>query len=194
MNVGADHQDLFQSLDLNGNGFLDFQEFRRCLNYDGELEQWAATLPLAPLLACCIPIDGRRQGSHIRELCELKDADIEMAMRAFADGARRVVAARLAELRAGFEELGRRAAAQTSGTSAKFETCEMACGSIDDFHRGIQERIGDRILCVSMRSYGTELADPELAVHGQSWRLFFPRFIPLTSFSSFLRWPPPLLH
>ena len=36
----------------------------------------------------------------------------------------------------------RRAREQASGAGAKFETFPMACGSIEDFHKGIQERIG----------------------------------------------------
>ena len=115
-----DVRDFFQSLDLNGNGALDLQEFRRCISHTSELEHWAGTLPLAQLLASCFPIAEDGRGGAVRNLCRLGEAEVAAAIRAFADGAGRLVTARLAELRRGFEELGQRAAAAASGAGSKF--------------------------------------------------------------------------
>ncbi len=140
---------LFHSLDLNGDGALAFPEFRRCLEFRSPLDQWAATLPLAPLLASCLPIACR--GDAARALCCLSAASLTAALSAYADGVRRLVEAKLEELRLGYEELDLRAAEQASGIGDKFRMSDMACGSIEDFHKGMQDRIGEAAAAVCTR-------------------------------------------
>ena len=55
---------------------------------------------------------------------------------------------RLEELQKGNAEMERRTREKASGAGAKFETFLMACGSIEDFHKGIHERI--RMLHVTL--------------------------------------------
>jgi hypothetical protein len=132
---------LFHSLDLNGDGALGLPEFRRCLAFPSPLVQWAATLPLAPLFASCLPV--ACHGDAARAMCGLSAANLAAALAAFTDGVRRLVEERLHELRLGFQELDRREAERASGIGDKFETSDMACGSIDDFHKGMHDRIGE---------------------------------------------------
>jgi hypothetical protein len=138
---GLDH--LYQLLDLNHDGTLEFEEFQRALACSSEIEQWAESLPLAGLLACCLPPIGGGDGNATRELCEVTPEELSAALDAFATGARRLVTERLKDLKAGFDELDRRARVQECAlVGGKFSSPGLEWGTIEDFHKGIQGRIG----------------------------------------------------
>lgn len=135
---------LYRLLDLNHDGTLEFEEFQRALACSSEIEQWAASLPFAGLLACCLPPIGGGDGDATRELCMVTPKDLDAALDAFATGAKRLITDRLHDLQAGFDELDRRARVQETATTGggKFSSAGLEWGTIEDFHKGIQGRIG----------------------------------------------------
>ena len=138
---------LYRLLDLNHDGTLEFEEFQRALACTSEIEQWAASLPFAGLLACCLPPIGGGDGDATRELCGITPGELAASLDAFATGARRLITERLQDLQAGFDELDRRVRVQECAHSAggKFSSAGLEWGTIEDFHKGIQGRIGDCI-------------------------------------------------
>jgi hypothetical protein len=70
--------------------------------------------------------------------------ELAAALDAFATGAKRLITDRLQDLRAGFDELDRRARVQECVNTAggKFSSVGLEWGTIEDFHKGIQGRIG----------------------------------------------------
>ena len=135
---------LYRLLDLNRDGTLEFEEFQRALACSSEIEQWAASLPLSGLLASCLPEIKGGDGDATRQLCMLSPQEIEVSLNRFAICAKRLIMERLKELEKGFDELDRRAKVQESPVTeaGKFSSAGMEWGTIEDFHKGMQGRIG----------------------------------------------------
>jgi hypothetical protein len=157
--------DLYRLLDLNHDGTLEFEEFQRALACSSEIEQWAASLPFAGLLACCLPPIGGGDGDATRELCAVTPEELAASLDAFATGARHLITERLQDLQAGFDELDRRVRVQecVNAVGGKFSSAGLEWGTIEDFHKGIQGRIGKCTFKFSTESAGrTPLALPFL--------------------------------
>ena len=123
--------------DLDGDGKIDYEEFKRALSSSSELEQWAASLPLAQLLASCIPIQS--SGNLTKDLSTLTDEEANAALDAFGRSAKRVVLGQLCKLREAYEEVQKKILRESG---ANFETTTMSSDSIKSFHIALQDRIG----------------------------------------------------
>jgi hypothetical protein len=157
--LGPDALDAaFLSLDRNGDGSLDPAEFREAAAAPMELQQWADGLGLPRLLAYCLAGaagagavaagEGAAEADPLRGASGLGPAGLEAAVGAFGEGVRRLLGEAVGELRRGYEalEAAARARAGAEGAGSKFSSFKMACGSVEEFHKGMQDRIGGQEL------------------------------------------------
>ena len=146
--------ELFKMLDVDSNQAIDFEEFKRAIFVSSELENWLGTIPLAKLLACCLPSsDGTMDG--IREFIELPDdsmrTNLEKIASAFGVGLQRLLKKNFKRMKEGYTQLRQRQSSwsKTSGNedcfgdkaNSKFNT-DAKVGNIEDYHQGIRSRIG----------------------------------------------------
>ncbi len=134
--------EFFHTMDVNDDNGLDLEEFRRAVKEPTRVERWASTLPLSQLLASCIPqqdgIDTLRVASF------LSKEDIDKVCELFVEGMKNVLVRNCGKLRESFCSMDSKALSKTSGIASKFSVQTLACGRIDDFHKGLRERIGEK--------------------------------------------------
>ena len=141
---------LFREVDIDEDDGLDAEEFLRAINCPSELEQWSSTLPLAKLLGCCLETAMVRalvdcpsaQSDPIRKIVCMSSQDINTVADEFGEGLRRLVTQKVKELKQCFWELDKKAAEGSDGSSAKFQTFAMSAGTVEDFHKGLIDRVG----------------------------------------------------
>ena len=81
---GSDVDELFYTLDVNSDGWISWSEFLMVLSKPSKIQQWASTLPLAPLLADCMP--SKDDEDPVRALSELSLLDIQAVSACFSEG------------------------------------------------------------------------------------------------------------
>ena len=131
-------EDFFKEMDFNNDGMLEWVEFQQLVTKPTEIEQWASQLRIARLLASCFPPNV----NNLREVCQLGCDELEEVLGAFAEGMGRLLRGALDQLRQGYQALDQRTKEGASGIGKKFVTFKLACGSVEDFHKGMSERIG----------------------------------------------------
>ena len=142
-------EELMVVMDLDENGGLDFEEFKRAVAQPAtQLEQWASMLPLAGILARSLPVSGGQGDQPLRDFSRLREDQIDAAVQAFGVGLTRLLLEEKATLRQMFDKVDRKAseAAKDSagGVSAasKFKTFKMSTGKVAEYHEGLSSRIG----------------------------------------------------
>ena len=144
-------QQLFKEADIDQDGGLDLEEFRRVIARPTELEQWCSTLPLAKLLSCCL--EGTLAGAAaasphaaladpVRRVCSMSPQDLDRVSEEFWVGSRRLLAEQASQLKRCYAELDSKAAEVGDGSSGKFQTFSMSAGTVEDFHKGLTDRVG----------------------------------------------------
>jgi hypothetical protein len=124
-------------------GFVDSDEFRRAAAKKWDVDAWAQSLPLAPMLVDALP---QSTGcNRLRAVCSLTEEEVRAIADGYRDGLQRLLMQHLVHLRAAYMALDKLAAMPVNGASQKFELSSMSCGSIQDFHAGLQKRIGEAV-------------------------------------------------
>jgi hypothetical protein len=142
-------EELMAIMDLDVNGGLDYDEFKRAVAQPPtQLEQWASMLPLAGLLARSLPIRGGQGDQPLRDFSRLRVDEIDTAVDAFRVGLRRLLLEAKTTTKQMFDNVDKKAseAAKDSagGISAvsKFKSFKMSTGKIADYYEGLISRIG----------------------------------------------------
>jgi hypothetical protein len=136
----VEHVDTFlESMDITGDGVLDFEEFKRALWFPGPIEQWAKTVPLAQLLSSSIPL--QEDVNALRALSRFSSEDIELTCESFLFGLKRMLTEHIEALKRSFAVQDMKTA-EFDQAGAKFEVFTLSCGKIKDFHMGISGRVG----------------------------------------------------
>jgi hypothetical protein len=138
---------LFRSMDIDENGGLDLQEFKRAVATPTKLEQWIASLPIPRLLARCLTSIGEGVEDPVREFCQLRGENLNEAVTAFCFDLGNTLAKYQSQLNLSYKEMERRARDGERGVFSKFQISKLNCGGIEDFHRGLEGRVGMLISC-----------------------------------------------
>jgi hypothetical protein len=133
---------LFETSDVDENGGLDEQEFTKAVMYPGKVEQWADGLPLSKLLAHCLSSTFKEGEDPLREVSRMSSDELRASAKAFGEGVETILGDAVDELRKCYAEMDRMAATSSTSSGSKFQTIKMSSGSVDDFHSGLQGRVG----------------------------------------------------
>jgi hypothetical protein len=126
--------------DVDKNGGLDFEEFRRALmKPPTKLEQWVGTLPLASMLASCFILP---EGDQLHEVSRLSIENLTDIAEAYAYGLKKVLVDSQSNLKETLENMEAKAKENAGGESSKFKTFKMSTGSVPHYIEGLIGRIG----------------------------------------------------
>jgi hypothetical protein len=137
---------VFQDLDIDSDGGLNFSEFQRATEYSTSFEQFVRTIPLWKILALAIPHPKHYCETTSKELLDtmsnLTLDDICSIVDAMRDEMITMISKHVRELKKTQEAVKKKEATFASG---KFTCFEMEAGGIDDFHEGLKERVGMKL-------------------------------------------------
>ncbi len=133
---------LFQEFDTDNSNGLSLEEFQQLVQRPPQIVEWAKTLGLPELLADAMP--RKRSVNALRVVSELSDADFENVIGALLDGLRTVLRKSAHELKQAFavSDLRTKSSISEANSGSKFDLIPLSCGTIDDFHVGLEGRIG----------------------------------------------------
>ena len=134
-------EELFKRVDVDKSESLSYLEFENIVSQLSDLEKWALSIPVHYLLADAISCI-EREGAHAMEKASnLTETDIHGICNGIVDGMRKIVASKVSELKQAFDAMH---ASQTDQVAAgsKFTVGSMSSGDAEDFHKGLEGRIG----------------------------------------------------
>lgn len=142
---------LFDEFDTDNSDGLDLFEFQRLLQKSRQISEWAKTLDLHEILSDAIP---RKPGQDpLRVVSTLTDNERLDICRAVQAGLERLLQESSASLKAAFDANDQR---EKGDGGSKFNLVPVSCGNVEDFHAGVEGRIGTRIpTCTSRRPFTT---------------------------------------
>ena len=142
LNLGEKEiHDLFKRLDLDCNNYLSLAEFQAMVSHEtSEIERWARSIPLHQLLVDAITSCNDSFDNDMECASNLKESDVELIIQAISETLKVMVMARVSELNQAFASMR---ANEANQAGAKFVVQNMSCGNTQDFHKGLEGRIGD---------------------------------------------------
>ena len=134
-------EELFKRVDADKSDSLSFAEFENIVSQLSELERWALSIPVHYLLADAVSCI-EREGAHAMEKASnLTETDIHEICNGIVDGMRKIVASKVSELKQAYDAMHASQAEQVAG-GTKFIVGSMSSGGTEDFHKGLEGRIG----------------------------------------------------
>mmetsp|Transcript_64520 Transcript_64520/g.172798 ORF Transcript_64520/g.172798 Transcript_64520/m.172798 type:complete len:740 (+) Transcript_64520:143-2362(+) len=137
----AEARDWIQQLDCRDDGALDRAGFARIAAFQSSTARWASTLPLAEILGDALGALVPDPPDYLEQLASLDHGVVHLALDCFASALRRLVATRLDLVRQGLES-ARRWRDNAAGRKFEVRVNEMSAGGVDDFHGGLDARVG----------------------------------------------------
>jgi len=127
-------------MDVDKNGAINKDQFLDITRTPTSMDQWARTLPLGDLLSSCLP---HKEGEPLQVVGSLTEEELLNVEQAFQRGFKRLFEESAAQLREAVEVTKRSAEAALNDKGvSKYSTFKMSCGNVDNFHEGLQGRIG----------------------------------------------------
>lgn len=130
-------------LDAGGEGVLSFETVEKLMEWPDPVKRWAASLPLAEVLADVMAVEKR--DDPYDEISQFDETRIAAICDCMQQALYRLFQEHVRLLRAGLQAQQAKAQGQGDGKGAKFQVVTMSAGSVDDFHGGLEGRIGGSI-------------------------------------------------
>jgi hypothetical protein len=132
--------ELFKRVDVDKSDSLSFSEFENIVSQLSDIERWALSLPVHYLLADAVSCI-EREGAHAMEKASnLTETDIQEICHGVVDGMKKIFATKVSELKQAFDAMRASQAEHVAGS--KFTVGTMSSGGAEDFHKGLEGRIG----------------------------------------------------
>jgi hypothetical protein len=140
--LATSDDELMQQVDLDSNGRVSFDEFHQFVRQRSSVENWMKTEQLLQIVSdSFVPLLGADAGpdDRMRRLANMSPDQVRRALDAAVIGLGVQFESSLANLNKTLKAV----TAQADRLSqSKFELSKLACGTIDDFHKGLESRIG----------------------------------------------------
>jgi hypothetical protein len=119
---------------------VDAAEFQQAVGRQWAVEVWAKSLPLAEMLADALP--SCTGCPRLRAVSDLHEKEIVAIADGYRDGLIQILVEHVAMLKNAYLAMAEYATKSRTGCAKKFEVSSMSSGKIEDFHDGLQKRIG----------------------------------------------------
>jgi hypothetical protein len=159
-----ERDDLFKRIDLDQNESLSFSEFEKIVLQPSDIERWALSIPFHYLVADAVSCI-EREGAHVMEQASnLTASDIHVLCNGILDGMKKLITDKVSELKQAYDRM-HAAQAENEAGSKYLTVCTMSSGGPEDFHKGLEGRIGFEYLSIDL--FYCEL-NPNLGRHTSS--------------------------
>jgi hypothetical protein len=125
-------------MDVNDDGVMDLEEFKRALRFPSSTQQLISTLPILQIFADAMP---EKMGNVcLRQFGQISPKQIEDICKEAMPFVEKVLKDAVGKVRESFEVMDK---SQAGNSASKFEVPpEMSAGTIEDFYGGLTGRIG----------------------------------------------------
>ncbi len=159
-----DVETLFETLDLDSDNVLDFQEFKLAVQRPSktlkEIERWTSAMPFSQLIATGLielvghdrPVKKKTKGqAHeepaqrdpIRTISKSSDDEFSVVCDGVLEGIKKLLQKNHKEVKAAYEAFDKQKFAKgNEDDQSKFAVNTMSCGKISDFYKGLEGRVG----------------------------------------------------
>jgi hypothetical protein len=159
--------ELFKRVDVDKSESLSVSEFESIVSQLSDLERWALSIPVHFLLADAVSCIDCKGAHAMEKASNLTERDIHEICNGIVDGLRKIVGSKVFELKQAFDAMRASQSEQVAGS--KFTVGTMSSGGPEDFHKGLEGRIGPvLVFLVHSSSCRTELLTVRLCRHTSS--------------------------
>jgi hypothetical protein len=134
-----DPGELFDSVDVNKDGALDFDDFKRVVSVSTDIQRLIQTLPISHMVADALPKESGQDS--VRNFCEITSEQVKIVCASLLPFLEKMLIEYAAQLKNAYEIMEKNRDGD-SQYSSKFELTPMSVGNIDNFHEGLASRIG----------------------------------------------------
>ena len=136
---------IFDNMDMDDNGLLDLNEFRRAVSARSSFEQFITqAIPFCELISTSLP--RKKATNQMTTFMELTSTQISEIVRAASSELESILIAKAKELKESYEAA---AAKKNSTDNSKFSVSELKAGDISDYHKGLSGRVGEHMLLLA---------------------------------------------
>ncbi len=137
-------KELFKCVDVDRNESLSYSEFENIVFQPSDLERWALSIPFHYLVADAVSCIEREGAHRLEKASNLTESDITLVCNGIVDGVKKLITGKVSELKQAFDRM-RASQAENQAGSKYFVVSSMSCGGPEDFHKGLEGRIGSNI-------------------------------------------------
>ena len=145
LGVSGDAQAVFAKMDANGDGVVDYEEWRAVVGMGSSVEAWAKRVPWWQAVVDAMPALDARGEDPLRAVAGLSDEQMDAVCRVVAEETAAELRRQIKRLEWSFRQMdlvGQQRGAD--GTGAKFQTYKANAGTIENFHDGLGGRVGHK--------------------------------------------------
>jgi Ca2+-binding EF-hand superfamily protein len=131
---------LFHTVDVNNDGVMDFEEFKRAVQYPSAIEQLISTLHINKIFADAFMVPDIMGDEPLRQFGQISSEQIKEICKAAIPFLETALTEAKEKIRVSYEAMDK---SEASKRGKKFEVPpEMSAGTVEDFHRGLSGRVG----------------------------------------------------
>ena len=132
---------VFRTADLNSDGVLNLEEFKKAVRFPSTIEQFISTLPITQVFADAMP-DETDTESRLRRFSRISEKQVDEICEVIMPFLGKMIKEAVKETQVSFAAMDK-----SSASNIKFTLPdEMPSGTIGDFHRGLTARIGKNFI------------------------------------------------
>ena len=141
LGVSGDAQTVFARMDVDGDGMVDYEEFRAVVGMGSSVEAWAKRVPWWQAVADAVAVADARGEDPLRAVAGLSDEQMDAVCRVVAEETAAELRRQVKQLEGAFRQMDL-SKQEASGAGAKFQTFKANAGTIENFHAGLGGRVG----------------------------------------------------
>ena len=141
LGVSGDAQTVFADMDVNGDGVVEYEEWRAVVGMGSSVEAWAKRVPWWQAVADAVAVADVRGEDPLRAVAGLSDEQMDAVCRVVAEETAAELRRQVKQLEGAFRQMDL-AKQEASGAGAKFQTFKANAGTIENFHAGLGGRVG----------------------------------------------------
>jgi hypothetical protein len=143
LGVSGDAHVMFARMDVNGNGIVEYENFRSVLGMTSSVDSWAKRLPWWQTVADAMPEPSASGDDPLRVVAGLSDEQIDAVCRVVAEETAAELRRQIKHLEWSFLQMDLAEQARVAGgAGAKFQTFKANAGTIENFYAGLGGRVG----------------------------------------------------
>ena len=136
-----DLHELERMISVKPSAEVTYEHFKQLVNQPSKVDQWVHSLPTSSLLADAVAALTPKS-QDLRAVGELTVDEISSVCEGLIKGLEKMLAEHVKLLQESYKAMDAKAKKAETAAASKFQVSKMSCGTVDDYHGGIEGRTG----------------------------------------------------